>query len=178
MNVGLRGVAGAVRLRGPLANEPKAGALHTILLAMVAWLSFHLLIVVPWFAARKPQQVMLVGSLVVLAGIALYFLQRGSLRIAAVVYVVGCWAVFTIIIFLFGGIRSPALILYTALPIYAALPEAKVERRPCATRSSSRVSARSSARVEERAPLLPSLHPRPSARPLVTRSPRRSTTAD
>ena len=120
MSVGLRRFAGAVRLRGPLANEPKAGVLHAILLAMLAWLSFQLLVVVPWFAARKPQQMMIVGSIAAIVAIGLYCLRRGSLRKAAIVYVGGCWVVFTVVIFLFGGIRSPALILYTALPISAA----------------------------------------------------------
>jgi len=120
MNVGLRRFTGVVRLRGPLANEPKAGVLHAILVALLAWLGFYLLVFVPWFAARKPQQVMVGGSLSLLVAVALYFLRRGSLRKAAIVYVGGCWVVFTVVILFFGGIRSPALILYAALPISAA----------------------------------------------------------
>jgi len=113
-------LAGAVRLRGPLADDPKAGALHAILAAILAWLGFDLLVFVPWFAARKPQQVIIICSLFLIVVIALYFLRNGSLRKAAVTYVGGCWVVFTIVILLFGGIRSPALILYSALPISAA----------------------------------------------------------
>jgi len=120
MNVGLRRLTGVVRLRGPLAHEPKAGVLHAILVAILAWLVFQLLVFVPWFAARKPQQVMIVCSLALLVAIGLYFLRSGSLQKAAIVYVGGCWMVFTVVILLFGGIRSPALIQYSALPISAA----------------------------------------------------------
>jgi len=120
MNAGLRRLAGAVRLRGPLANEPKAGVLHSLLVALLAWLGFYLFVFVPWFAARKPQQVMVGASLTVIFVIALYLLRLGSLREAAMVYVGGCWMIFTVVILFFGGIGSPALILYASLPISAA----------------------------------------------------------
>ena len=120
MSVGLHRVAGAIRLRGSLANDPRARVLHALLVTMLAWLGFHLLVLVPLFSARKPQNAMASAALSLTAVIALYFLRKGFFRKAAMIYLSGSGVCFTIIVILFGGIRSPALIIYPALPISAA----------------------------------------------------------
>jgi PAS domain S-box-containing protein len=113
-------LAGAVRLQGPLTCEPKAIGLHSLLLILLGCLGFHALIIVPLVADRKPANLMALAVMALFSSIALLLLRRGSLRTASVVYVASFWAVSSGIIVLNGGIRSPILMFYAALPISAA----------------------------------------------------------
>lgn len=113
-------LAGFVRLKGPLSDDPKAGALHALLLGILAWIGVHVLIILPFIGTRKPLNLAISAALALTAIISLYLLRRGSLRKAAMVYIVGWWLFCSMVIVLSGGIRSPALLFYTALPISAA----------------------------------------------------------
>lgn len=111
-------LADFVRLRGPLSGEPTARTLHVLLVGILAWVVFHVLILLP-LSARKPANLALTFSIALSAVISLYTLRRGSLRKAGIIYVVSSWLIFSVVIVLLGGIRSPALVFYTALPISA-----------------------------------------------------------
>jgi signal transduction histidine kinase/CheY-like chemotaxis protein len=47
-------------------------------------------------------------------------LQRGSMRQASLMYVVGMWLIFSVVASVSGTVHSPALLFYVALPISAA----------------------------------------------------------
>ena len=47
-------------------------------------------------------------------------LQKGSLRAASVIYLVGTWLMWTIVIVGSGGIHSPGVVFYVAITISAA----------------------------------------------------------
>jgi CheY-like chemotaxis protein len=97
----------AVRLHGPLANNPTGEILHTLLVALLCWSLFL-------------PDVVTAASLAATSIAALVFLHRGSLRASAWIFLSGTWMVNTVAIVLSGGIRSPAIALYFALPISAA----------------------------------------------------------
>ncbi len=97
----------AVRLHGPLANDPTGEILHALLVALLCWSLFL-------------PDVLAVASLASTSIVALVFLHRGSLRASAWIFLSGIWMVNTVAIVLSGGIRSPAIALYLALPISAA----------------------------------------------------------
>jgi two-component system cell cycle sensor histidine kinase/response regulator CckA len=113
-------VAGVFRLRGPLAGEPAARVLNTLLVWILIWVSVCTLILVPLFAARKLGALALGCGWALTAVISRYLLRRGLLRQSAIVYVIGTWLVSTLLIVPSGGIRSPFLVMYVALPISAA----------------------------------------------------------
>ena len=52
--------------------------------------------------------------------IALYLLRRGSLRKSATIYLAGMWLIYSVGTVFNGGIRSPSVIMFVALPISAA----------------------------------------------------------
>ena len=112
-------LAAVLRLRGPLAGDPKAQTMHVLLLGILAWLGIHDLVFLG-LSARKPANLAFTTALALIAIISLYFLRRRTLRTAGLVYVVGLWLVFSAVITLSGGIRSPVLVYYSALPISAA----------------------------------------------------------
>ena len=97
----------AVRLHGPLANDPTGEILHALLVALLCWSLF-----LPGILA--------VASLGATSIAALVLLHRGRLRASAWIFLSGTWMVNTVAIVLSGGIRSPAIALYLALPISAA----------------------------------------------------------
>jgi PAS domain S-box-containing protein len=100
--------------------DPRARVLHTLLLGILAWIGFEILFIQPFFVARKSAALVLVVMLTLATTMSLVMLRRGSLRNAAIVYVLSTWSISTFYITLNGGIRSPALIVYAALPISAA----------------------------------------------------------
>jgi PAS domain S-box-containing protein len=112
-------LAAALRLRGPLAGNPKAQTMNGLLLGILAWLGIHDLIFLA-LSARKPANLAMTTALALIAILSLSLLRRSTLRAAGVVYIVGCWLIFSAVITLSGGIRSPVLVYYSALPISAA----------------------------------------------------------
>ena len=117
---GIARLAGALRLRGPLSKEPTARVLHALLLGISVWAAFYLVVILPFFTVRKGGNLIALGGVALASASALHLLNRGSLRRSAIVYVLSSWVVYTVVIVLQGGIRSPLLIFYMALPISAA----------------------------------------------------------
>src|SRR6266849_3295042 len=116
----LRGAGHGLRLRGPLANDATAQILNTFLVGVVGWAMFDVSVIIPLHAAHKLASTAQVSCVVIIFAIALALLYRGSLRTASLVYLSGIWLLATIAITLNGGIHSPALVFYVALPISAA----------------------------------------------------------
>ncbi len=79
---------------------------------MVFWFPFNVI--------RRPGTIGITLTIALTAAISLSVLRRGSLRKSALVYAWGMWLAFSVLIFFCGGIQSPALIFYMALPISAA----------------------------------------------------------
>jgi len=115
----LRKTGRALRLRGPLANDPTAQILHALLvgLACAIILEFVVLPTNP----KKPAVAALVLIFTCLCIVApLALLHRGSLRAASLIFLWGNGLLFTIVIILNGGIRSVGAVYYLVLPISAA----------------------------------------------------------
>ena len=115
----LRRTGKALRLRGPLANDPTAQILHALLigLACAMILEFAVLPTNP----KKPAVAALVLIFTCLCIVApLALLHRGSLRAASLIFLWGNGLLFTIVIILNGGIRSVGAVYYLVLPISAA----------------------------------------------------------
>jgi PAS domain S-box-containing protein len=113
-------LAGLLRLRGPLSEEPTARVLNVLLVCILLWMSLCTFVIVPAFAARKPGGMALGAGWALTAAISLYLLRRGSLRKSAIVFVGGTWLISCTLVVLSGGLRSPFLVMYVALPISAA----------------------------------------------------------
>ena len=115
----LRRGSRALRLRGPLAADSSAQVLQILLLSLCGCLIFDLVMVQPRTSA-------VLANAIVLAlgfgayGTALAVLQKGSLRAASVIYLVGTWLMWTIVIVGSGGIHSPGVVFYVAITISAA----------------------------------------------------------
>ena len=114
----LRKARHALRLRGPLADDPSAKILHYLLAGFGTSLAVELVAAPFW--PRKTAA----ASLIILFGIAvlssLVLLNRGRFRAASWAYLGGIWLVSTVIIVLGGGARSQDTVFYIALSISAA----------------------------------------------------------
>jgi len=114
----LLSAAYALRLRGPLADDPTARILHALVLAVAIWYalwSVILLPLYPQFGIRLLTAVLQeVGPLA-----ALVLLQFGLFRQASWVYLLSMWASATIISATRGGIHSTSLVAYVVIPILA-----------------------------------------------------------
>ena len=106
-----------LKLRGPLSGDPTARILHTLLLGVLIWDGLTMW---PSFSPWRPANLIAAVTLALIAGAALVLLSRGSLRKSALVYLAGIWLTFSVAIVLNGGIRSPGISMYVALPISAA----------------------------------------------------------
>ena len=113
-------IAHALRLRGPLANDPTARILNTLLVGVLWWVVFDLGVIIPSFAAHKLTSTAQATCVGLVFAIALAFLYRGLFRAASLVYLAGVWLLATIVIVLNAGIHSPFLVFYVVLPISAA----------------------------------------------------------
>jgi signal transduction histidine kinase/CheY-like chemotaxis protein len=114
-----RRITRALRLRGPLADDPTARILHALLVALVAFVLLELTVTLP-LSPRKPAEVAEIVFLCLIIFVPLSLLRRGSLRMAGLVYLSGFWLITTVTIMLNGGIHSVAAVLYLVLPISAA----------------------------------------------------------
>ena len=114
----LRIVLHALRLRGPLAGDPTARMLHAFLASLVCW---HLV----WsalLASRNPMPPARWGALVIqflLPLGSLVLLRLGFLRRASLFYLAGASIFATYQVAFNGGIHSPLLAHYVAVPIMA-----------------------------------------------------------
>ena len=109
-----------LRLRGPLADDSTARILHVTLIGLLGWSVLTLAVIIPLVAVAKLIEAILFGFLAISYVAAWAFLNHGALRTASLIYLGSTWIVSTILILWNGGIHSPAVVLYAALPISAA----------------------------------------------------------
>lgn len=114
-----RKFAHALRLRGPLAGDPTARILHALVICILIWMVPGFAVAIP-FSARKAAVAVLCTFEAAVAFCSWVLLRRGRIRPAGLVYLAGTCITATVVVALSGGIRSPALVLYVALPISAA----------------------------------------------------------
>jgi signal transduction histidine kinase/CheY-like chemotaxis protein len=114
------GLVKALRLRDPLANDPTAKILNTLLVGVLCWLAFDLAVIIPLFSHRKPAAAAEALGVALIFAIALALLRRGSLRAASLVYLSAIWLLATVVVVLNAGIQSPFVVFYVVLPISAA----------------------------------------------------------
>ena len=79
----LRRAGNALRLRGPLANEPTAQILNRLLVGVLCWGLFDVSVIIPLHAANKLASTAEASSVVFVFAIALALLHRGLLRAAS-----------------------------------------------------------------------------------------------
>lgn len=115
----LRNAAQRLRLHGPLASDPAAKVLHTLLMILVVCISLYIPVVLP-FAERKGAVFAVIGSLLLTLLGALGLLRFGWLVPASVVYLCGGWLVGTSAITFSDALRRPVTLFYLLLPISAA----------------------------------------------------------
>ncbi|HTT22409.1 MAG TPA: ATP-binding protein [Candidatus Sulfotelmatobacter sp.] len=109
----------ALRLRGPLAADPTARMFHVLLVAIAVYMAVAALATLPLAPvtlSRLVNPVMLQASLIA----ALILLRLGEFQRASLVYLVGNWLWATSVVYISGGIRTHAIILYATIPISAA----------------------------------------------------------
>jgi two-component system, cell cycle sensor histidine kinase and response regulator CckA len=108
-----------LRLAGPSANDPAARIFHTLLLAYLAWTTWELALV-PFVAVRKATVALMQVTLMLMLVVSLYLLRKGFSRPATFVYLFGSGVLNFITMVFGGGLRGPAVAIYTLLPISAA----------------------------------------------------------
>jgi PAS domain S-box-containing protein len=109
-----------LRLRGPLAGNHTAETLHVLLLSELFWAAGASVFILPFFVYRKNLVAGLFLVLSAVSVISLALLRRGYLLRAGFASLCASWCAATVAIVLSGGIRSPILVFYIALPILAA----------------------------------------------------------
>ena len=105
------------RLSGPLASDPTAQILNTLLWALTLWFGVWGIVLLPfhfadWFWSLQ-NQIVTDASLIA----ALILLHRGHGRAAIFIYLGSIWFFATHVMALNGGIRSSVQVLYVTLPI-------------------------------------------------------------
>jgi signal transduction histidine kinase len=115
-----RGAGRALRLRGPLAGDPPARILHGLLVGLLLWLSVYFVVFRAIFGNTTTTSLLLTILLSFACMAALLLLAWGFFRWASLVYLGGIWLATSFMIAMNGGIRSPGLVFYVALPISAA----------------------------------------------------------
>jgi PAS domain-containing protein len=111
----LRKATHALRLRGPLADDPRARVLHALAVCLLLHWFARLLMV--WQALFTRSN--LVGATIDLLvfGVVLILLRRGFQRSATWWFLTTTWLHATYLITVTGGIHSPILVEYIAAPI-------------------------------------------------------------
>ena len=109
-------------LLGATTRRARSISLSTLLLCILIWSAAYFIVLTPFasLVARRGAAFVLILAFDITAAISLAVLRRGSLRTAAVIYFAGYWLSFTVLILFSGGIRSPGLVFYAAMPISAA----------------------------------------------------------
>ncbi len=113
-------VGHAFRLSGPLAADPTAQKLNSMLWALTLWFGIWGIILLPfhyhdWFWSMQ-NQIATDAALIT----ALLLLRHGHFRAASITYLSSIWFFGTHVMALNGGVRSHVQVLYVTLPISAA----------------------------------------------------------
>ncbi len=105
-------------------NEDKtriAGVLNTLLVSIMSFLLFIGITVVPFVFVRKLGNLLLGSGFFLALAVARWQMQRGHVRLASTILVVGLWTVFTIFLPFAGGITSVAAVFYVSGTVIAGL---------------------------------------------------------
>ncbi len=108
-----------IGLRGPLADDRTARILHVLLATLFVWLAAGWIVTIPFAPLSFPR---IFNALAQEASYAtaLVLLRLGRFQRASLVYLAGTWIWATLVCLFFGGVHSPAALLYVALPASAA----------------------------------------------------------
>jgi PAS domain S-box-containing protein len=115
----LRGALHALRLRGPLADDPKARILHVFLLSLAVWLGVWTIILLPAYPNPTKRWVGMIVQMFIPIG-PLILLRLGLVRPASLFYLGAQWIFATYGVAFNGGLRSPLLAYFLAVPIMAS----------------------------------------------------------
>lgn len=110
----------ALHARGPNANDTTARVLHWLLIGLLIWFALYLAVILPFFNIKRALSAVLAALGIVIWAATLWLVRRGLMQWAALLYLSALYVSATLLILLYGGIRSPATVLYVALPISAA----------------------------------------------------------
>jgi signal transduction histidine kinase/CheY-like chemotaxis protein len=93
--------------------------LHALLVMIAVWMAVGVVVTLNLAPITLPR---LLNPLLLEASLAaaLILVRLGQFRRASLVYLAGSWAWATATVYVSGGIRTPALILYAAMPVSAA----------------------------------------------------------
>jgi PAS domain S-box-containing protein len=117
---GARRALSVLRLRGPLANDPTAKILHSLLAGLLCWIVFNIVLISPFYAVHETGSLGISLFAGLLFATAIVLLNRGQLRTASLLYLFGVWLPATVTIVWNGGIHGVTMVFYIALPISAA----------------------------------------------------------
>jgi signal transduction histidine kinase/ActR/RegA family two-component response regulator len=109
----------ALRLRGPLASNPSARVLHSLLLWLAGWRIASFALILP-FATKRLGVALLFSFILAIDLAGIRWLRRNSLAPAALTFLTAHWLAYTIVIALSSGIHSRGMVMYLVLPISAA----------------------------------------------------------
>jgi signal transduction histidine kinase/ActR/RegA family two-component response regulator len=106
-------------LRGSLADDRTARTLHVLLASLAVWLAAGWVATIPFAPMSFPR---IFNPVVQEASYAtgLVLLRLGHFRLASLAYLAATWVWATLIASFFGGVHSPAALLYVSLPVSAA----------------------------------------------------------
>ncbi|HKW97012.1 MAG TPA: sensor histidine kinase [Bryobacteraceae bacterium] len=116
----LAGAVAAAHARVPNANDTTARVLHWLLIGLLIWFVLYLSVILPFFNIKRALSAVLAVLGIVIWAATLWLVRRGLIEWAALLYLSALYVSATLLILLYGGIRSPATVLYVALPISAA----------------------------------------------------------
>jgi signal transduction histidine kinase len=94
--------------------------LHLLLVGLLLWFALYSVFILPFFSVKRAVSVLLTVLGVCAVVVALALLRRGLLDWAARTYLVTTFVAASLLMVLYGGVRSAPVMLYVALPISAA----------------------------------------------------------
>jgi signal transduction histidine kinase/ActR/RegA family two-component response regulator len=114
-----RKVGELLRLSGPLADNPSAKILHSILLGILSVAALYFAVLRWLFANRTTTSLVESLSVTIAMAMALLLLRRGWLRVASWTYLSAMFLFAGAMVPFSGGIRSPNIMFFIAVPISA-----------------------------------------------------------
>src|SRR6476619_5621396 len=105
---------------GAPPTDPRARVLNALIISVLGWVVIYGFVFLPRFSPRPAAAAALLGLLAATSLVSMAFLKRGAFRIAGAAFLTGTCLTATVLVSWAGGIHSPALVLYAAIPMAAA----------------------------------------------------------
>ena len=105
---------------GDLTKTVGTRALHSLLLATIAFGILYSGLLLPLFVVRRPACIALASALVAVALVCKLLLGRGWVRLTSWIFLSTAWLVTAVLVALSGGIASPALLSPIAILVVSA----------------------------------------------------------